>query len=191
MKLSILIPTVTGREDQLHRLTDEIDRQKDGNPLIQVYIISDNKEISIGEKRNRLFANATGEYSVQIDDDDMISEFYIDRVLKAIEHKTDCIGYYESVVWDGEYLGNSSISLRHNDWADNKAGHRFVRTPFYKVPIRTEIAKQVPFKNLRWGEDYEWSKLVFPLLKTEVFIPDVMYLYSYIQGDHKTKYGFK
>ena len=190
-KLSILIPTVVGRELFYDKLRSEIEKQIFPSELVEIITIKDNKEITIGEKRNNLYALAMGLYSVQIDDDDMVPPDYVERVLKATELNPDCIGYNESVMWNGEDLGLSNISLRNKKWDDNKHGYRFVRTPFFKVPIRTDIARSVKFKHIRFGEDHDWSVRLYPQLKTEVFIPETMYLYSYVQGDNKTKYGIK
>lgn len=190
-KLSILIPTVVGRESFYDKLNAELERQKAGLDCIEIIGAKDNKEIPIGTKREGLYFVASGLYSVQLDDDDMIPPFYIERVLKAIELGTDCIGYNESVVWNGVNMGISNISLRNRKWDENKHGYRYVRTPFFKVPIKTEIARSVNFQPIRFGEDYEWSMRLYPNLKTEVFIPETMYLYSYVQGDNKTKYGIK
>ena len=44
---------------------------------VEVIVICDNKEISIGEKRNRLYTAASGEFSVQIDDDDDVAGNYV------------------------------------------------------------------------------------------------------------------
>lgn len=190
-KLSILIPTVLGRESFFNNLHAELVKQMGQRKDVEIMILKDNKEITIGQKRNNLYEMANGLYSVQLDDDDMIPPFYIERVLKAIELGTDCIGYNESVVWNGVNMGISNISLRNRKWDENKHGYRYVRTPFFKVPIKTEIARSVNFQPIRFGEDYEWSMRLYPNLKTEVFIPEIMYLYSYVQGDNKTKYGIK
>ena len=71
MILSILIPTVIGRERPLELLTNRIYSQigdLKAESKVEVIVMKDNKEISIGEKRNQLYAAASGEYSVQIDD---------------------------------------------------------------------------------------------------------------------------
>lgn len=188
-KLSVLIPTVEGRESFYDALFAELYRQSDDS--IEIITLKDNKQITIGEKRNRLYEMAMGEYSVQIDDDDMIAPDYIDRVLRATELCPDSIGYNESVVWNGVYAGISNISLRNKRWEENKYGYRFIRTPFFKVPIKTDIAKSIKFKDIRWAEDHDWSVRVYGSLTTEVFIPETMYYYSYVQGDAKIKYGIK
>ena len=64
MILSILIPTVIGgRVYRLELLTNRIYSQigdLKAESKVEVIVICDNKEISIGEKRNRLYTAASG-----------------------------------------------------------------------------------------------------------------------------------
>lgn len=193
IKLAILIPTVIGREAKLASLMSAIEPQLTNE--VQVYTLCDNKEMTIGDKRTALYKASDGLFSVQIDDDDMIPEYYVEEVLKRINAfpDVDCIGYIEHCKWGGSRETFSDFSLRYSEWKDQKDNKEFahVRTPFHKTPIRTEIAKQVPFEPIRWGEDHKWSIAINPLLKTEVYIPKVMYIYQYEHENPKTKYGIK
>src|SRR6478736_2156247 len=100
IKLSILIPTVVGREEKLQRLMDVLDPQFDelvkeaintGEMPVEIIIDKDNKEVSIGAKRQRLLERAMGEYVVFIDDDDLVSETYIQDILNNTG--SDSIGF--------------------------------------------------------------------------------------------------
>lgn len=189
MKLSILIPTVIGREKQFDKLLSVLTPQlSDETELIH---LKDNKEITIGAKRNKLYAMASGEYSVQIDDDDSVPADYVNQVLHAIRLSPDCVGYMEQINNNGVKSGISDFSLRHKAWKDKANGFDHVRTPFHKTPIRTDICKRVLFPDIRFGEDHMWSKAVYPLLMTEVHILKIMYIYNYKSEPHKQKYGIK
>ena len=76
--LSILIPTTPERQVEFDRLLDRLEILSAG---YSVKIISDDtgKQMTIGEKRERLYKAANGLYSWQIDDDDDIAE--IDRLV--------------------------------------------------------------------------------------------------------------
>lgn len=193
IKLSILIPTVVSREAKLESLMNAIRPQLTDE--VEVFTLCDNKEITIGEKRTALYQESKGLFAVQIDDDDMIPDYYVSEVLKRIDSfpDIDCIGYIERCIWGGSRETFSDFSLRYSEWKEQKDNPEFahVRTPFHKTPIRTEIAKQVTFDAIRWGEDHKWSIAVNPLLKTEVYIPKVMYIYQYEHENPKTKYGIK
>jgi len=63
MKLSILIPTVVGREHLLERLRSVLNPQLTED--VEVIEQKDNKEISIGRKRQTLLEKAAGEYRIE------------------------------------------------------------------------------------------------------------------------------
>ena len=192
--LSILIPTVVGREERFNELRTYIQHQIDFNQLhhnVEVLYIRDNKEMTLGEKRNKLFSISNGVYSVMIDDDDWIHHDYIRRVVDAAKEGKDCIGYKELCIWSGKKVQSSVFSLRYPEWKESFDGYDYVRSPFYKMPIKTDICKAVEFKSIRFGEDHDWSKRIFPLLHSEVFIDEFMYIYRHTQEDHNTKYGIR
>jgi hypothetical protein len=68
---TIYILTINGRESMLARLRTRLDPQVDCKP-VQVIVIKDNKEHSIGEKRQYAVDSCTTKYMNFIDDDDMI-----------------------------------------------------------------------------------------------------------------------
>lgn len=210
--LSILIPTVFDRRDALLRLLNRLMEEfmaVDKKPVLgfisadreapvsgvkgesfEIIYYTDGKVMTIGEKRERLYAHATGIYSWQIDDDDDIAVGAVAKILSVIPRNPDCITFKELCSINGhEHI--ASHSLRYDDWADNQDGYDFVRTPYMKDVIRTEIAKSVPVPHTRYGEDHEWSRAIKPHLKTEVHIDDIIYLYRHESKPEqfKQRYG--
>lgn len=212
--LSILIPTVVGREEQFKKLVWETIRsQTEFNICIQgrygqfeggtemklreveILYLKDNKEITIGEKREQLYQIANGKYSWMLDDDDSISPNAIELILEAIKNNSDVdvISFEEYVNIDGkEFRSNHSNS--YDDWnGDGNSilsdGFHFQRTIFFKDVIRTELAKSVPVPRLRWAEDHEWAKLLKPLIKSELHISEQLYRYIHISSNHNERYG--
>ncbi len=192
MKLSILICTVDGRETQFNLLRhhlqtqiNEFGRQKE----VQILSKKDNKEISVGAKRQLLLEDAIGECIVFIDDDDMVPYFYVEKILEAINLNPDCIGF--KIECKGTPGKTASASNKWDDWAENVGGFDYVRTIYHKNPVKREHALAIGFKDMRFGEDYDYSKRLKEsgLLKEEVFIDEVMYEYRYKYEDPKTKYG--
>lgn len=200
MKLTIAIPTVIGREAQFEALQAELFIQRKVYGFVNsVEIISlcDNKEISIGAKRQKLYEMAKGEYTVQIDDDDWIAPTYIEDVMKALLYNLDCIGYVERCIINGKTM-YSKISNEFADWAtvspNEIDGFHYQRTPFFKVPIKTSICLQVGVNDLRFGEDHDFARRIKPKLITEVFIPKALYYYtadSLTPEQHNERYGIK
>ncbi len=197
IRLTICIPTVVGRENSCLRLVEDITSQIKQNGLedkVEILVDKDNKEVSIGVKRNRMYNDAKGIYSVQIDDDDSISIDYIYEVYIATLAGSDCIGYKERCLFDGKNPKISDFSLKHRDWKEFKipvSGCNYVRSPFCKTPILTSICRAVGVCDLRFGEDHKFAQDVLPHLKTETYINKIMYHYFYKKEDHNKKYGIK
>jgi len=186
--LSILIPTVVGREKECARLVERI--MANTHSSVEITIEKDNKEITIGEKREKLYKQSNGLFSWQIDDDDDIAPNAIELILEAIKSNpdVDCITFEEYVEIDG-VVQRSNHSLKYDDWADRQDGYDYIRTPFMKDVIKTEIARSVPVPHIRFGEDHEWSKRLKPFLKTEIHINQQLYRYIYKSKPNEDRYG--
>jgi hypothetical protein len=205
--LSILIPTVSGREDVLNKFmvkhfNDNVDELIYGEYRIigenlEVIILKDNKEITIGEKREQLYQSANGLFSWQIDDDDDISDNAIELILNSIKSnpEIDCITFEEYCNMDGkEYKSNHSLT--YSGWYGDGShllhdGFHFHRTPFFKSVIKTSIAQSVPIKHVRFGEDNFWADDLHKHLKTEIHISEQLYLYIHKPTNFNERYGIK
>lgn len=186
IKLSILIPSIPEREKQLEALIFSLNSKKTD----QVEIITDcapKQDMSIGLKRNNLYLKASGEYSVQIDDDDSVPDYFIEECLNNLG--SDCIGYKEHCLINGQ-VQDSIISIKNKKWYSIEKKH--FRTPHFKTPILTNICRKVGVKDMRWGEDHDFAKRIMPLLNTEKFIDKIMYYYTantLTKTQHKERYG--
>jgi len=212
--LSILIPTVVGREGHLDRLWGRIyqcfgikykfdeeslfdDQRSELFGDIQIVAIKDNKEMTIGEKREILYNAAKGIYSWQIDDDDDIADNAIELILNAIKSNpdVDVISFEEYVNMDGkEYRSNHAAIYSGWEGDGNSIfpdGFHFHRTPFFKSVIRTELAKSIPIQKIRFGEDHAFANDLHPLIKSEFHISEPLYRYIHRSSDHNTRYGIK
>lgn len=210
--LSILIPTVVGADrfcswnnllgkifsqSELKREAGRVIRigdycmnywQSDAN--IEVISCFDEKQLTIGEKRELLYKEANGLYSWQIDDDDDIAPNAIELILEAIKSNPEipCITFRERCMINGQYK-SSNHSIKYPQWMDNNDGYDFVRCAFYKDVIRTDIAKSVPFPHIRYNEDEQWSMAIKPFLADEIHIDQELYHYIYNETNHQERYG--
>lgn len=213
-KLSVLIASTWDREEMTERLFEKICGMKKDTSWIsfhgdievgvefdsevEVIVCYDNKEMSIGAKRQKMIEEARGEYIVYIDSDDDVPYYYIDELLKAIEKKPDCIGFEIECTGMKEGTMLASASKKHGEWRtikrkkNDKRKYDFLRTIYHKTPVKREIALKAGFPDKRYGEDAEYAKRLKEtgLLKNEVFIPKVMYYYQYHEEPFETKYGF-
>lgn len=188
IKLSILICTIEKRRALFELLKSKLDRQKTDEVEILHYL--DNKEISVGRKRQLLLEEAKGDYVVFVDDDDDVSEDYVSEILKAIDTQPDCVGML--IDCDMEGIKRSAIaSLKYKDWGENQDGFKYVRSPYHKTPLKRWIALKAGFTDTRFGEDYVYSmKLVKSgLLQTETMVTKPIYFYRYAYENPNTKYG--
>jgi len=155
---------------------------------LEIAWVVDDKQMTIGEKRNKLYNYASGLYSLQIDDDDDLCDGWDELIWEALGSRPDCVTYKEKCIINGGYY-SSNHSLKYADWGENQDGFDYVRTPFFKDVIRTEIAKSVPVPHIRFGEDHEWSRLIKPFLKTEEHIDKELYYYIHESSDPTERYG--
>lgn len=186
--LTIALPTVANRADLFAKLRAHIEAQCIGKP-VEIVVACDNKEISIGRKRQNLLEQATGDYIVYIDDDDWVSPTYVDQILAALETRPDCVGFLISCTTNGGKPVMAKASMCYKQWGENHDGFAHTRSPYQKTPVKREIALKVGFPDLRFGEDRPYSAGLVKLVKTEVFISAVLYNYRFRPEPFHAKYG--
>jgi glycosyltransferase involved in cell wall biosynthesis len=221
MKLSILIPTVPDRSEMLlgllNFLTPMMGCNKDDIksevwfddsacsflvihcPIadFEIIVANDDKTTTLGEKRELMYQHARGEYSWQLDDDDSIAPDAIEKILAALHTKPDVVTFQEKATMNGrEYKSN--FSHKYEDWeGDGNSvladGFHFHRTVFYKCVVKTEIARKVQFKRIRFGEDHEWAKDLKPHIESEIHLDEEIYYYIHnsTPQEHDSRYGIK
>lgn len=177
MKLSILICSLSSRAHLLKRLTDILDKQVDG--VNSQYLVDiDQGQLKIADKRNKLLSAATGEYVCFIDDDDLVPDYYVSEILKAIAGKPDVVGFNGYMTTNGTKKELFAISTAYQGWFVKDNIH--YRCPNHLSPVKREIALKVRFeKGKQSGEDAIYSMALLPLLNTEVFIDKDMYHYDF------------
>ena len=144
--------------------------------IIEIITETDNGENSVGKKRNNVIDKAKGEYDCFIDDDDMITDIYVSKTLKALETKPDVVELVG-------FLPKYNLPFIHNlncGGHFKKDGIQF-RTPNHLNTIKTEIAKQVRYPEISHGEDQDYSHRLWnsSLMKTESLIGERMYIYQF------------
>ena len=181
--LSILIPTLVSRQALFARLHAEIERQVGqaaAHAAVEILSAVDDGTESVGAKRNRLLARASGRFTVFIDDDDHISQDYIHRVLRAIhDHPTaDCISYAGEVRFRGAHPRRLVHSIVYRDWG--ALNGQYCRPPCHITPIRRDIAVSYRFAEVDYAEDMDWTLRICRdgALREEVLIDQVLYHYD-------------
>lgn len=183
--LSILIPTFPARKQQFEALRIKLTLQMSEFPDYEFDILAHHDEkMSIGAKRNFLLNEATGEYLCMIDDDDDVSDNYIELLLEGINKGVDCCSLKGIFTTDGKNPELFEHSLKYDKWEtiSTKEGEPVhLRTPNHLNCIKSSIAKQFKFPEINFSEDHHWSKKLHNsgLLRTEHYIPEILYYYLY------------
>ena len=181
--LSILIPSTKERSELLNTLYENLKKRIiECDQNVEIIVFTDNKELSIGAKRNQLMEIARGEYVCYFDDDDMPSPNYIQLILKAIESKPDCCSLKGIITWNGQNPEIFEHSIKYKEWRTTTfTNPKYERPPNHLNAIKLSIAQRFKFPELNHGEDSQWSEAIAKseLLQTEAYIEDVLYNYLY------------
>ena len=197
--LSVLICTVYGREAQLARAlgalienikieseTVTADKSEivlivDQAHRIEIIIRKDNKELPVGAKRQQLLHDASGEWIVFFDDDDLPYKGYLRKILTAVLSRpdADCCGINGDMTINKSNPQTWIHSIKYKRWASNVDGFSYVRPPIHFNPVKRVLALRAGFKPMRYAEDHDYSMRLLPLLRKEVVIKDKLFLYDY------------
>jgi hypothetical protein len=185
-KLGILIPTIVGREHYLERLLSilnpQIDKYKND---VQLFILSDNKEKSIGEKRNILTQMAIDSgctHRAFIDDDDTVTDDYLDLNMPGVHGDYDCnslVGIY-TVNGVKDHKKHIFIhSLKYTYWFEDD--EYYYRNPNHLNVIKLDLIKDIAFEHKNFGEDGCFSEDIHKagVLKKEYEITKPFYNYLF------------
>ena len=186
--LSILIASLECRAAPLAELLAELHRQifQNADPwAVEIHIARDAGAQNVGVKRDALLRRARGRYVCFIDDDDMVAHTYIQDILDAgrAEPNADCVVFAGRLEVDGRYVGPFDYSIAHRRYY--QTANRYYRTPNHLCPVKRELALAVGFAPLNCGEDTDYARRLYPLLKTEASVrvrpdaPERKELYRY------------
>jgi glycosyltransferase involved in cell wall biosynthesis len=183
IKLSILVITVPNRLRYFYPrlMTQLIDQTKHRND-VEVLSLFDNKTRSIGAKRQAILDLCQGEYVVFIDDDDRISDDYVEEIIKAIKNNPDC----DCVVFDNltSIDGGAPILCKYGiefeygyiDSSNPQKGWR--GKPAHTMVYKSSIAKRHKYTDMGSGEDVDWVKRACLDIKKQVRIDKTLYFYE-------------
>ncbi len=194
--LSILLPTIYEHQAMFDKLHKELKNQCQKAGIwneIEILFELDDRTMSIGNKRQLLLERSLGKFVTFIDADDWIPEDYCLTFWNIIKEnpEIDCIGFMQQCSHNGQGAKIACLSNEWDAWQEKVQGFDYVRTPFFPNPIKREIAIQIGYRDMRFGEDKDFSDRLkaSQLVKNEYCIDKIMYYYRYQHGSHEQKYG--
>jgi hypothetical protein len=179
---SILICTLKERISTFDYIYNKLKKQIEESGLqdkIEILYFLDQRENSIGFKRNALMRQSKGLYVNYIDDDDDVHEEYIAQIYSKIKKKPDCISLKGIITIDGIDPRMFIHSIAHSDFfvSDNI----YYRPPNHLNTMKRSIASRFLFKDIYYGEDKDWALQIVSsgLLKNEASFNNPYYFYNY------------
>lgn len=162
---------------------------EDDQARIEILMLTDNKSMMLGEKRNVMVDMAQGKYVVFVDDDDRIEPDYFKSLLDATVSDADAITFNASVSLNGEApkLCRYSKDFRR----DTNTTDAYLRIPNHICCVKKSVSVKASFPNLPYGEDSGYSKLLLPHLESEHKIDRVLYHYDYSDATTETQQARK
>jgi glycosyltransferase involved in cell wall biosynthesis len=186
---TIAILTINGREKFLDRLLGVLEPQIEWQP-IELIILKDNRERSIGEKRQMALDMCKTQYISFIDDDDLISPKYVETLLPFM--KKGCYGVgFRGIVTSRNHTPMEFVHKAGLPYADKPAIYHgtliYTRPLNHLNPVMTDIAREIGYKSISFGEDLDYSKRLAEsgLIKDQCFADTFLYFYQY-RGKDKT-----
>lgn len=174
--LSVLIPTITAREDEANALFRSLESRTKGRS-VEIIMMRDNGLCGIGEARNKLLRAAGGKYITFLDDDDLLLEGYFELVLQNIDADKDVITYDQWAVVDG-VEGRINCRLGH-EVEPFRPGGVTKRPPWFWCVWRRELACAYAVPQVRRNEDVLWLRHLWVEAETEAHIPQVLHRYQF------------
>jgi glycosyltransferase involved in cell wall biosynthesis len=176
-RLSLLVCSIESRRRELRRLRSCLAPQL--NDAVELLVNIDRGEKTIGRKRNELLEEASGDYIAYIDDDDLVADDYVEKILNAVDSKPDCCGMEGIITFNGANPRRFIHSLRYREWFEEEGV--YYRNPNHLSPVKRELALEIGFPEKNYWEDRDYSARLLPLLKREVYIEGPIYYYLYVK----------
>lgn len=182
--LSILIPTVPKRKQQLDNLLSHLNRFIDTLDLsIEIIIAEDDFIHPVGFKRNylrKLSYESGVKYSCFIDDDDLVTEEFFKSFKECYDRDNDVCAVIGTRTINGKSGAKFENSIRHKKYT--RIGNAFNMYINHLCPIKNELVYDIEFPDINTAEDTIWSRRLQESnrIKSEYYNRGkVMYLYNF------------
>lgn len=195
MKLSILICSLYERKIRLEHLLEILlpqigefsfqpgDVSHYTGEKVEILICTDNKELKVGAKRNKLVESAKGDYVSFIDDDDIVSGEYVHSILNATKFSPDVINFWAYRFHNGKRDRRVDYDIKYD--CDKDRPNIYQRMPNHLSVWKRSLV--LPYKEINYGEDAEWAARMKGKALTQRKIDKILYSYLFDQDVTQTQ----
>jgi hypothetical protein len=176
-RLSILMPAIPSRWDKSKALYDRLLNMVGGRD-VEVLMLMDNKQRSIGEKREALKNASNGKYFMFVDDDDDL--YSIDEIYAAAANDVDVITFKSKCRNSDGSTFIVDMSIKYPVEHNTKDG-RYLdsRRPPFQMCAWASRFKQFHYPVSNYGEDWEWVEQCLPTAFLETHIDKILHGYNF------------
>ena len=180
--LSVCICSLEDRRPLLETLLSSLRASQSQSSLrIELLVLTDNRELTIGEKRNKLAQQAKGKYCCFVDDDDGIAPDYFKEIEEVLRFfpAADCVSMTGMYYVDGIAHKPFYHSLRHKSYREDDIA--YYRPPNHLNPILTGFVRHIGFTKKNHGEDTDFAMRLHnaDLLWNEASVRKTLYHYYF------------
>jgi glycosyltransferase involved in cell wall biosynthesis len=179
--LSILVCSIHTRHNNFAlKIQEQLYGQRAVLPdpsRVEIIVLTDTMSMSIGRKRNLLVEAASGEYVVFVDDDDRVSEDYVETLLAATEADAHVIAFNALVSLGG---GPERLCKYRKEFGrDHNTQLEYRRIPNHICAVKRVLAQAVPYKDINMQEDSDYAERLLPMLQSQCVIEKPLYHYDF------------
>lgn len=160
----------------IKKLEDQIGIQH-GQPMVEHLTFCDNRTRSIGAKRQALVDIARGQYIAFCDDDDDVSDDYVESLLEAAQTGADVITFRQRAVYNG--LESEVHFGALNQDGPFTPGGITLRAPWHVCAWKRSVVQGCLFGESNYGEDLVWCQQARKRIRTAHHIDKVLHTYRH------------
>lgn len=200
LKFSILILSIPSRIQYLTPLLDKLVKQIGDREDVEIISLMDNKSLGIPEKRNELMKLARGTYLAWIDDDDDVTDNYVEKILETINNNpdVDVISFNQLCFLEGKVarvfakMGNPNQPVLP-DPSDGSRCLDTLRPPYHWCVWKTSLASSESFKwvhdieGVQIAEDIDWLRRLYPKVKKSIYLEnETLHIYRWSRASSES-----
>jgi len=177
---SILIAAVPSRVAScLAGLITDLHEQTQFLDNVEILTLLDNKQRSVGAKRNALLQLAQGDYVSFIDDDDQIADDYVLSIVDKLKLGPDVV-CFDVLCTVGKQKKYCHYGIEYNGYRCRNlpnGDEEWWTRPYHLHPWRKSVVGWFP--NISLGEDTQWGSNIDISQVRQEKIDKTLYYYRY------------